>query len=137
MAFATNNDLYTYTPDIFAQGIDDWTAELALAETDVTNYVQVKYWNDNHARTTFDASLLDSTQWTRATVYRALATHILPKLATFRIDDVFVEQIKFYKERYAEELDLQFALGIKYDLNEDDTIEEGEINTFKQDRLYR
>lgn len=137
MAFATNNDLHTYTPDIFEQGVDDWTSELALAEIDVTNYVQVKYWNDNHARKNWNPALLTESQWTRATVYRALATHILPKLATFRIDDVFVEQIKFYKERYAEEMDLQFALGIQYDLDEDDTVQDDEINTFKQDRLYR
>lgn len=137
MAFATNNDLQKYTPDIFEQGVDDWTDELAYAETDVTNYVQVKYWNEHNRNADFDASLLDEAQWTRATVYRALSHHILPKLATFRIDDVFVEQIKFYKERYAEEMDLQFALGIKYDLDEDGTVQDEEVNTYKQDRLYR
>lgn len=137
MAFATNNDLQTYTPDIFDQGVDDWTDELALAETDVANFVNVKFWSDRHTTTSFDKTLLVEEQWTRATVYRALTAYILPKLATFRIDDVFIEQIKFYKERYAEEMDLQFALGIKYDYDEDATVQEDEVVQYTQDRLYR
>lgn len=137
MAFATNNDLYKYTPEVFDHGVDDWTDELALAETDVSDMVQVKYWNNHHSTHDFDKTLLTESQWTKSTVYRALSTYILPKLSTFRVDDVFLEQINFYKNRFEEELDLQFALGIRYDINEDGTVDEGEINEYKQDRLYR
>jgi len=137
MAFATNNDLYRYTPDIFEHGVEDWAAELSTAEADVADYVRVKYYQQHHSSNNWNVANLTETQWTKATVYRALSTYILPKLATFRLDDVFVEQIKFYKERYAEEMDLQFAIGIQYDANEDGTITEAETIQYTQDRLYR
>lgn len=137
MAFATQENLTQYAPDIFTHGVDDWTAELALAETEVANKIQVKYWTRHYANTDFDKTKLEQTQWTKAVVYKALCGYILPKLATFRIDDVFIEQIKFYKGVFAEEMDLQFALGIKYDHNDDDIITPNEVTEYKQDRLSR
>lgn len=135
--FATNQDLMEYAPDVFSQGVDDWTDELAKAQADVVNQVKIKYWQKYHTPGSLDIELLTASQWTKSTVYRALSAYLLPKLATFRIDDVFVEQIKFYKERYAEELDTQFALGIEYDTNADGEVTSGEVNEYRQDRLYR
>jgi hypothetical protein len=67
-----------------------------------------------------------------------LSHHILPKLSTFRPEsDPFREQIVFYKERFEEEMDIQFGLGIKYDDDGDGSISAGEVNEYKQDRLYR
>lgn len=40
MAFATNTNLEEYAPEVFQQGVDDWTEELAKAETDVINMIQ-------------------------------------------------------------------------------------------------
>ena len=137
MPFATNETLKQYVTDIFDHNVDNWTEELGLAQSDVIDQVRIRYWNKFHSAPNFDQSKLTETQWTKATVYRALATYILPKLSTFRVDDVFLEQIKFYKERYGEEMDTQFALGIEYDTNGDDTVSNGEITTFVQDRLYR
>ena len=138
MAFATNNDLINYAPEVFDQGVDDWTAELNRAETDVANQVQVKWYNNHHNRADFAKSKLTESQWTVATVYRALHAHILPKLSTFRPEgDPFREQIEFWKERFAEEMDLQFALGIKYDTDGDGTTTDAEVHEYKQDRLYR
>lgn len=137
MAFATNTNLNDLAPDVFEHGVDDWADELAFAEGDVTNYVQVQYWNNARSPSAFDKTLLTETQWTKATVYRALSTYILPKLATFREGDVFLEQVKFYKEKYSEEMDLQFAIGIQYDTNNDGNVTDGETVQYKQDRLYR
>ena len=137
MTFATNQDLQQYVPDIFDQGVEDWTAEIALAQGDVVNQIRVRYWNKEHSRSGFDAAKLTPAQWTKATVYRALHAYIMPKLSTFRVDDVFIEQIKFYKGMYAEEMDLQFALGIEYDINGDTSVTDGEITEYSQDRLYR
>ena len=138
MAFATNNNLIEYAPEVFEQGVDDWTSELTKAETDVTNQVQIKWYNNHHNRADFSKSKLTETQWTVATVYRALYAHILPKLSTFRPEsDPFREQIEFWKERYAEELDTQFALGIEYDQDGDGTVSDGEVHEYSQTRLYR
>ena len=138
MAFATNDDLYEYAPEVFDSGIDDFTTELARAETDVTNMVQVKWYNNHHNRADFDKTKLTESQWTRSTVYRALANHVMPKLSTFRPEgDPFANQIGFYKERFEEELDLQFALGIEYDENDDGTVDDAEVHEYSQSRLYR
>lgn len=138
MPFATNKILQEYVNDIFQHGIDDWTDELSKAEGDVVNQIQIRYWNKVNSRSNFDKTKLTESQWTRATVYRALSTHIMPKLSTYRVDDVFMEQIKFYKEQYAEELNTQFAVGIEYDTDGDGTVENGEVTEWDvQDRLYR
>lgn len=138
MPFATNKILQEYVNDIFQHGIDDWTDELNKAEGDVVNQIQIRYWNKVNSRSNFDKTKLTESQWTRATVYRALSTHIMPKLSTYRVDDVFMEQIKFYKEQYAEELNTQFAVGIEYDTDGDGTVENGEVTEWDvQDRLYR
>ena len=138
MAFATNQILQDYVPDIFDHGVDDWTDELTKAEGDVVMQIRIQYWNKVNSRGSFDKTKLTESQWTRATVYRALSTHIMPKLSTFRVDDVFIEQIKFYKEQYEEEFNAQLGVGIEYDTNDDGSITDGEVTEWNiQDRLYR
>ena len=138
MAFATNDDIMTYAPEVFDQGVEDWTDELTNAEVDVANMVQIRWYNKFHSRNNWDKTKLTEAQWTRATVYRALFAHIMPKLSTFRPEgDPFREQIIFYRERFEEEMNIQFDLGIQYDENDDGTVDDGEIEVFKQNRLYR
>ena len=138
MAFATNAQLTEYAPEVLDQGVTDWTTELGKAETDVSNQVQIKWYNNHHNRKDYAKSKLTEAQWTRATIYRALYAHILPQLSTFRPEgDPFREQIEFWKERYHEELDTQFALGIEYDMDADGTVEDSEVHEYTQNRLYR
>jgi hypothetical protein len=136
MAFATNTDITQYSSDVMDQGVTDWSDQLADAEQDVINLVKTKYW-DTHRGAAFDSSLLTDTQWTKTTVFRALSYYILPKLSTFREDDVWLEQVHFYKERFNEELNIQFGVGIEYDSNDDGVVQESEKNEHVQSRLYR
>lgn len=138
MAFATNNALISYSPEAFDQGVDDWTDDLNRAEQDVSDMVQVKWYNNHHNRKDYSKSKLVESQWEKATVYRALANYIMPKLSTFRPEgDPFANQIVFYKERFEEEMDLQFALGIQYDDDGDGAVTDSETHEYRQDRLYR
>jgi len=138
MAFANNTDLQKYAPEMFEQGTDDWTDELNEAQLDVTNMIQYKWWNKVNSRSAFDKTKLIESQWTKATVYKAMAAYILPKLSTFRPEgDPFREQLGFYKERFEEEFNLQFGLGIDYDEDDSGTVESDEVNPFDQSRLYR
>lgn len=138
MAFATNTTLQKYAPEVFDQGVDDWTDELLEAQSDVINHIHFKWWNKFHAQGNFDSAKLVEEQWAKATVFNALKSYILPKLTTFRPEgDPFREQLTFYKERFEEEFDLQFGLGIKYDFNDDDIITDGDVVQFDQTRLYR
>ena len=135
--FATNDDLTVYIQDIFDHGVSDWSDELALAETDVTNQIRIRYWDKFEDKAQFDKTKLVETQWKPATVYRALSAYILPKLSTCRLDDTFMEQTAFYKTQYAEEINTQFQLGIEYDSDGDGAITAAEITTMTQTRLYR
>ena len=137
MAFANNEDLIQYVHDIFDHGTEDWSGEITLAEGDVINQIKINYYNLKHNRSTFNETLLTDSQWTKATVYRALSAYILPKLSTYRVEDTFAEQMAFYKDQYADEINVQFQLGIEYDYNEDATIQDSEVETFTQTRLYR
>ena len=125
MAFAQNTDLQQYAPEVFDQGVDDWGDELALAETDVINAIRINYWNKYETPDLFNSARLTDSQWTKATVYRAMSAYILPKLSTFRPEgDPFMIQLEFYKNRYAEEIETQFALGVEYDHNNDGSVDQ-------------
>jgi len=148
MPFATNSDLVKYYPTAMDHGVADWTSELALAQTDVETLVKTRWFNQEFGTTRgrvsttvlpqFDATRLTDSQWTRATVYRALAVYILSKLSTFRPEgDAFREQLNFFQNRFEEEMNLQLNAGVEYDTNNDGTVATGEKFTVAQDRLYR
>ena len=73
----------------------------------------------------------------RATMFKALTDYIMPRLSPFREGDSFQLQITFYKSRYAEEIGAEFAIGIKYDAEDDGTINDSDYFEASQDRLYR
>jgi len=148
MSFANNSDLVTYYPTAMDHGVADWTNEIAQAQSDVETLVKTRWFNQefggNRASIstvgypTFDATRLTESQWTRATVYRALAVYILPKLSTFRPEgDSFREQLAFFQNRFDEEFNMQLGAGVEYDSNDDGTITTGEKYAVAQDRLYR
>lgn len=137
MAYATAENLNFYAPEVYEGDTEDWDTELALAETDIKNKIEVQWYDQVKGGTDFDASKLTEGQWTKATVYQTLVAYVLPKMSTFRIDDTFIEQIKFYQDRLKDELDMQFALGIKYDNDGDGTTTESEVYKYAQTRLFR
>ena len=147
MSFANNSDLVTYYPSAMDHGVADWTSELSVAQGDVEKLIKTRWFNQefsqNRGRVTvgmpiFDPAKLTETQWTRATVYRALAVYILPKLSTFRPEgDSFREQLAFYQNRFDEEFNLQLGFGVEYDLDDDGQVSTGEKFSVAQDRLYR
>jgi len=148
MSYATNEDLTTYMPDALDHGVADWASELATAEDDVNRDIKIRWFipefgtgknfRGSVSLEQFDSTKLTSTQWTRATVYRAMYQYILPKLSTFRPEgDSFRERIDFYRASYAEEINAQLASGVEYDFNDDGTVDTGEKWSTQQNRLYR
>lgn len=137
--FATNTDLQKYAPEVFDQGVTDWTTELTDGQKDIENMIQFRWYNKYNDRLQWDAGKLTAAQWTKSTVYHSLANYILPRLSTFRPEgDPFREQITFFKERFAEEFDIQFGLGIEYDTDGSGTVDQAaEVTQWSQDRLYR
>lgn len=138
MAFATDSDLEDMISTIFDHGLDTFASELAKAEDDVVRKIKIEWFNKRYNPNTFNKSLLIESQWTNATVYRALGFYIMPKLSQWREDgDSFQEQMEFYQERFAEEMNDQFGVGIEYDYDEDGSIDNTEPYQNSQSRLYR
>lgn len=137
MAYANAENLNFYAPEVYEGDTEDWDTELALAETDIKNKIEVKWYDQVKGNKEFDASKLTEGQWTKATVYQTLVAYVFPKMSTFRVEDTFIEQIKFYQERLKDELDMQFALGIKYDDDGDGSVTDAETYKYAQTRLYR
>ena len=139
--YATNADLTTLIPTIVDHGETDFTDELTEATADVNRAIEIEWskrdFNKGSGNTRFDATLLDATQWKRATLYRALAYYIMPRLSPFRPDDSFQLQMKLYKDMFAEEIAAEFARGIKYDADGDTSYSDDEYFEAPQDRLYR
>lgn len=148
MSFATNSDLVKYYPTAMDHGIADWTEDLTQAQADIETLIKTRWFNQEFGTTRgrsnlvgqpiYNAALLTQSQWTRATVYRALSCYILPKLSTFRPEgDAFREQLAFFQNRFDEEFNLVMGGGVEYDLNDDNTITQGEKFAVDQNRLYR
>ena len=137
MAYANAENLNFYAPEVYEGDTEDWDTELTLAETDIKNKIEVQWYDQVKGDREFDASKLTEGQWTKATVYQTLVAYVLPKMSTFRIDDTFIEQIKFYQDRLKDELDMQFALGIKYDDDGDGSVTDAETYKYTQTRLFR
>jgi hypothetical protein len=138
MAFATNSDLIDLNPGFMDHGVDDWTNELNKAESDIKTKIRGEWFNKRYSGDDWDPTLLTESQWTLATLYRALAHYILPQLSSWRTDgDSFREQISFYQANFAEEINLQFTLGVEYDYDEDGIVQDSEKNRVQQDRIWR
>jgi hypothetical protein len=147
MSFANNSDLVNLYPNAMEHGVADWTSELALAQGDVETLIKTRWFNQEFGTSrgrsqvgqpAYDPAKLTDSQWTRATVYRALAVYILPKLSTFRPEgDSFREQLAFYQNRFDEEFNMQLGSGVEYDTDGDGTVDLGEKYAVAQDRLYR
>lgn len=128
MAFADIDDLLQVEPTIQDYGVLDWDTELARSETEVKRVLKVRWWlayaKARGITTDIDATLLDDSQWTQATVYHALAYHITPKLTQFAPDqDKFQVMMDYYRGRFEHEMDLCIREGVKYDLDGDSTYE--------------
>lgn len=149
MSFATNQDLVEYYPTAMDHGVGDWTEQLAQAQGDVETMIKSRWFNrefDTSSTRTrvaggfpaFNPARLSPSQWTRATVFRALACYILPNLSTFRPEgDAFREQLNFFSGRSEEEFNLQLNAGVEYDTDDSGTISEGERFQVDTSRMYR
>ena len=138
-AYATLADLLDVDPTIQDYGVLDFEAELAKAQDDVIRLLRVRWWPLFSSRTrlnditvaTFgpimDETKLDPTQWTKATVYKALADHIGPKLSKFEeVPDRFRNQMDYYGQRFESELDLCIREGVRYQMDNDPAFSDAE-----------
>jgi hypothetical protein len=145
MAYATLDDLLQVEPTIQDYGVLDWEVELARSEVEINRILRVRWYQayqKQHPRIIqiqMDPTLLDPAQFTQATVYHAMAYHITPKLTQFNgaEPDKFQVMMQYYQGRFEHEMDLVLREGVRYDINDDDTISNDERDSGKSLRLVR
>lgn len=132
MAYATQTDLLEVDPTITNYGVLDWDLELGKSEAEINRLLKVR-WFTPYANSrgrynlVFDSTQIDSTQFTKATVYHCIAYHIMPKLTQFEVDgDTFQVKMNYFRTRFEEEFDLILREGVRYDLDDDGSYEEEE-----------
>jgi hypothetical protein len=148
--FATLSDLLEQEPNIQDYGLLDWSQELASAQTEVTRHIAVRWWPQyargtsidirfvNAGGATMDETLLDPTQWTKATVYYCLAHQICPKLTKFDVEgDRFQVMMDYYARRYETEFDIALREGVRYDSDQNSVFSTTEKNPVSSLRLKR
>ena len=133
--YATDSDLSYYVPDIFEHGVASFTSELTRATDTVNKRLKAEWWHKN--ANNFDDAKLNDAQWTEVTVYAALALHILPRLSSFRPDDVFIEMSNFYRVRYEDPFRREVLSGVDYDDNLDSVYSDSERVAGHLNRLSR
>jgi len=145
MAYATLDDLLLVEPTIQDYGVLDFDAELARSESEINRILKVRWYqayqksHPSIINVQFDATQLDATQFTQATVYHAIAYHIAPKLTQFSggEPDKFQVMMEYYRGRFEHEMDLVLREGVRYDLDDDGTVEANEKNSVNPLRLVR
>ena len=147
-------EVQKYQPDIAAYGITDFDTQLQHAEDDVIRQVREEWWEryrhtvrykDITKITTIEmnSALLVNSQWTRAVVYRALSDYILPMLTKWKDPDggdgadTFQVKMDYYRKKYSEEFQAILRDGVKYDENNDSTIQTSEEESIHHLRLIR
>jgi hypothetical protein len=145
MAYATYDDLKQVEPTIDEYGVLDWDVELARSENEINRVLRVRWYQQYQAQhpsiinQDLDTTLLDSSQFTQACVYHALAYHICPKLTQFSgaEPDKFQVMMQYYQGRFEHEMDLILREGVRYDLDDDSTYERSETGRVNNLRLVR
>jgi hypothetical protein len=144
MAYADFDDLKQVEPTIDEYGVLEWDVELARSETEINRVLKVRWYqayqkaHPSIATVEMDTTLLDPTQFTQATVYHAMAYHICPKLTQFSPEeDKFSVMMKYYQGRFEHEMDLILREGVRYDLDDDGTVERTEKQSVNPMRLVR
>jgi hypothetical protein len=145
MAYATLDDLLQVEPTIQEYGVLEWQVELDRSAAEINRVLKVRWYQSYQkqhpsiANIPFNPDLLNSNQFTQATVYHAMAYHIAPKLTQFSgaEPDKFQVMMEYYRGRFEHEMDLILREGVEYDLNDDGVIDDKEKKSVTPLRLVR
>lgn len=145
--YATDTDLLEYEPDILNLGIPEFQDLHEKSYEDINRQLEIDWWPRAQYRdyditrssySSMDVTRLVDNQWKRTAVFHVLAYYIYPRLSTFTPEgDVYREKMMYYKERYNEELAAELRRGVKYDYNQDSTIQDAEKQPVHFNRLVR
>ena len=151
MAMSTDDNLIEYQADILEYGIDDFDAYHAKAREDILRRLREEWWVRSRNMTNFDisrslpslemdADRLTESQFTRCAVYRVLSEYALPQLTKWNAtgdEDKFQVMMMHYRKKFDEEFNQILQDGVRYDYDNDGTVEDIEKQPFHTRRMIR
>lgn len=152
MVMSTDDNLLEYQQDILEYGIDDFDGFHAKAREDILRKLRTEWWvrgknfkvELGSVRTTYalemDETKLDDTQFTRCAVYRVLSEYALPQLTKWNAggdEDKFQVMMMHYRKKFDEEFNQILQDGVRYDYDDDGTVEDIEKQPFHTRRMVR
>jgi len=144
MTYCADSDLSKYRPNILALGVNDWTAQREEAYALINRVVSTRWYRKvapdmgyDPNITTFNPLLIREGTLTRLESFKALELAYMYLMKDSPEADGFERNVKLFRDRYNEELELVLAQGIDYDWSDSGTFEDDEVYLRTTRRLVR
>lgn len=143
--YSSDADLVEVRPNILQLGVASWDTQAEEAFRLINRTLIAKWYKDvalereidDWRTTTFDPEKVDADQVKKLSVYKTLELSYMYLMKDSPNPDGFERQADFFRDRYNEELNIILALGVNYDWDEDDTIQDDEKYEPRIRRLVR
>lgn len=142
--YSADSDLIQIVPKILDYNVDDWTFLHDRAKVIIDRVLEQRWYRPEathrgvlYEDTPFDGDLLDADQLVWLSCYKVLELAHQYLMKPGPEEDFYERQSRYFAQKFDDELTTLLNLGITYDWDEDDEIDEDERLVQQRRRLYR
>lgn len=142
--YSTDADLLKIRPDILSFGVASWTDQHTEAKRQIDRLIESRWYLEaasdygvDPETTPFDSDLVSAAQMVRPASYKALELIYEYLMNNTPEPDGFFRLMTHFKTRFDEEFNTIMAIGLEYDWDSSDAIDESERNIPKRRTLKR
>jgi hypothetical protein len=144
MTYCVDSDLLKYRPNILSLGVDEWSSQREEAYSIINRVIQTRWYRKVAPEmgydpnvTLFDADLIRESTLTRLEAFKTLELAYMILMKDSPEADGFERNMKTFRDKYNEELELVLAQGIDYDWSGSGTFDDDEVYLRAPRRLVR
>lgn len=144
MTYCTDSDLVKYRPNIMDLGVDSWQQQREESYALINRVIQARWYRAVAPEMGYDpnVTLFDPTQirtgtLTRLECFKTLELAYMSLMIDSPEESGFERNMKTFRNRYNEELELVLAVGIDYDWSDSGTYDDDELYLKAPRRLSR
>jgi len=144
MTYCTDSDLVKYRPNILNLGVNDWSTQREEAYSVINRVISTRWYRKVAPEMGYDpnTTLFDPTQIREGTLTRLEAFKALELVYMYEMKDSpeadgFERNMKTFRDRYNEELELVLSTGIDYDWSDSGSFDDDEVYLRAPRRLVR
>ena len=142
--YSVDADLVKIRPNILGFGIESWKDQHIEATSYINRILESRWYKEVASNnnvdwrvTAFDSDKVDASQVKQVACYKTLELVYLYLMKDSPDADGFEREMKIFQKLYATEIDLVLSLGVNYDWDDDDTIQQDERLQPRFRRLVR